>query len=706
MRPVLAGLGALGAARGRLLPWAPVFLSFGIGSYFALGSEPSAAALGPAATLAGVLALAGWRGPEIWRVAATGLALVAFGLVLAAARAHLVAAPVLPFRYYGPIEGRIIDIDRSFSDQVRLTLDRVALEDMAPGRTPGRVRVALHGEQGFTELAPGLTVILSGHLAPPDGPVEPGGFDFQRLAWFSGLGGVGYTRSPVLALAAPEEGLSLLAFRLRMRLSQAMQAAIPGQPGAFAAALMTGDRSGVSQATNEALRASNLSHLISISGLHMGLLVGFVFATCRYGLALLPPLALRLDTRKLAAVAALMAATLYLILAGPDVATRRAFVMAAVMLVAVLADRRAISLRSVAIAALIVLVLEPESLVEPGFQMSFGATVALIVSFQPWQRVQAHVPKLLRPAAMLFLSSLAAGTATAPIAAAHFNRIADYGLLANLVAVPLMGMIVMPAGVIAALLAPLGLALPALWAMGAGTALILEVADRVAAMEGAVIGVPAPPGGTLALLSLGGFAALVGPALWLRGAGTLAAALALALWAGAERPLALVSGDGGLTGVMAGTGRALSKPKGAGFVAKSWLEDDGDLAAQEAAFARPGFAGPKGDLTAVLPGLTLRHLFGKGAAERAAAACRDGAVVVTAVAWEGPRPEGCLFLDPPRLRETGALAIHAGPEGPRIVTAREAAGDRLWNRRAPRRPAGREPDRAGGMTAPGSAPPQ
>ncbi len=688
MRPVLAGLGALGAARGRLLPWAPVFLSFGIGLYFALPAEPAAAALGLAALLAGGLALAGWRGPEIWRAPATGLGLIAFGLVLAALRAHLVAAPVLPFRYYGPIEGRIVDIDRSFSDQLRLTLDRVVLEDTAPGRTPGRVRVALHGEQGFTDLAPGLTVILSGHLAPPDGPVEPGGFDFQRLAWFSGLGGVGYTRSPVLALTAPDEGLPLLAFRLRMRLSQAMQAAVPGQSGAFAAALMTGDRSGVSQATNEALRASNLSHLISISGLHMGLLVGFVFATCRYGLALVPPLALRLDTRKLAAVAALLAATLYLILAGPDVATRRAFVMAAVMLVAVLADRRAISLRSVAIAALIVLVLEPESLVEPGFQMSFGATVALIVSFQPWQRLQPRLPRLLRPAAMLFLSSLAAGTATAPIAAAHFNRIADYGLLANLVAVPLMGMIVMPAGVIAALLAPLGLAFPALWAMGAGTALILEVADRVAAMEGAVIGVPAPPGGTLALLALGGFAALVGPALRLRGAGTLAAALALALWAWAERPLALVSGDGGLTGVAGEAGRALSKPKGAGFVAKSWLEDDGDLVVQEAAFARPGFAGAKGDLTAVLPGLTLRHLFGKGAAERAAAACRDGAVVVTAAEWEGPRPEGCLFFDPLRLRETGALAIHPGPDGPRIVTAREAAGDRLWNRRAPRRPAG------------------
>ncbi|MBC7141686.1 MAG: ComEC/Rec2 family competence protein, partial [Rhodobacteraceae bacterium] len=469
MRVLTGPLEALGAARGRLLPWAPVFLSVGIGLYFALRVEPGAGSLAAAGLVAVAATLAALRGPDLARVPATGLALVAGGLLLAAARTHLVSAPVLTFRYYGPVEGRIVDIDRSFSDQLRLTLDRVVLEDVAPDRTPARVRVALHGDQGFTDPQPGLTVILSGHLSPPEGPVEPGGFDFQRLAWFSRLGGVGYTRSPVLAIAPPEGGLPLMAFRMRRAISTAMQARMEGQPGAFAAALMTGDRSGVTQATNDALRGSNLSHLISISGLHMGLLTGFVFASCRYGLALFAPLALRLDTRKLAAFLALLAATFYLILAGPNVATRRAFVMAAVMLVAVLADRRAISLRSVAIAALIVLILEPESLVEPGFQMSFGATVALIVAFKPWTKAQHRAPAVLRPVAMLLLSSMAAGFATAPIAAAHFNRIAEYGLLANFLAVPLMGIVVMPAGVVAALLSGIGLAGPALWVMEKGT---------------------------------------------------------------------------------------------------------------------------------------------------------------------------------------------------------------------------------------------
>lgn len=671
----------LAAERGRLLPWAPVCLSVGIGAYFSLLAEPSALHLLSLGLFCAIAALVGWQGPDLCRVPATGVALVAAGLLLGAARAHQVSAPVLSFRYYGPVEGRIVHIDRSFSDQLRVTLDRVVLEDVTPDRTPERVRVALHGEQGQTELIPGVTVILTAHLSPPEGPVEPGGFDFQRLAWFSRLGAVGYTRVPVLALEAAEGGVALFAFRMRMTISTAMQSRMPGQAGAFAAALMTGDRSGVEAATTNALRGSNLSHLISISGLHMGLLTGFVFGACRYGLALMPVLALRINSKKLAAIVALGAAMFYLMLAGPSVATRRAFVMAAVMLVAVLVDRRAISLRSVAIAALIVLFLEPESLVEPGFQMSFGATVALIVAFQPWQKLQHHVPSLLRPVAMLILSSMAAGIATAPIAAAHFNRIAEYGLLANLLAVPLMGLVVMPMGVVAAILSAVGLEGPALWVMGQGTGFILAVAHGVTGLKGAVIAVPAPPEAVMPLLALGGIAALIARAVWLRGVGMAALAASLFLWAGAERPMLLVSGDGGIIGMSGPEGRALSKPKGSGFIAKSWLEDDGDMAAQADASARSGLLGEKGFIIAQIGENQTLHVTGKGAQARADAACKGGVLVILSVVWDGPQPEGCEIYDVAKLRKTGALAIHLEDGALKIVTARESAGERLWNSR-------------------------
>lgn len=686
VRRFVRPLEALDAARGGLLPWAPVFLSLGIGPYFLLPDEPRLAVCGVVLVLFVAALAAAWRGPILLRVPAMAAALVAAGFVLAVWRANAVAAPVLSFRYYGPVEGRIVDIDRSFSDQPRITLDQLVLSRTAPDRTPDLVRIALYDGAEGARLEPGLRVILTAHLTPPDGPVAPGGFDFQRLAWFSGLGGVGYSRTPVLELAPPDHSLGLAAFRIRMWLSKGMQDAIGGQSGAFGAALMTGDRSAVNAATNDALRNSNLSHLISISGLHMGLLSGFVFGAVRYGLALVPPLALRLNTKKLAAAVALVAATLYLILAGPDVATRRAWVMVAVMLVAVLADRRAISLRSVAIAALVLLAIEPESLVEPGFQMSFGATVALIVTFGPWAKMQEKIPRIMRPAAMLVLSSLAAGTATAPIAAAHFNRIAEYGLIANFAAVPIMGLIVMPAGVIAAVLAPVGLAGPALWAMGVGTTLILQVAEYVAAMDGAVRAVPTPPALVLPLLGLGGVAAFIARPLWLRAGGGAIAACGFFLWAAAERPALLIAGDGGLVGVMGEGGRILSKPKGGGFIAKSWLEDDGDAALQEDAFARGGSPARRGEWKGEFRGMPIYHLTGKTAPERAAALCATaapGTMVILNGDWpDGAERLGCEVFDRTGLARTGALAFRLAAEGTEIVTARQVAGIRLWNSRA------------------------
>ncbi|MFN0113690.1 MAG: ComEC/Rec2 family competence protein [Paracoccaceae bacterium] len=677
MRWLLLPFDRLAAAEGELLPWVPILFGTGIGLYFALAAEPGPASVA-ALALAALLGLGLARfGALRWRRPGLAAALVAAGLVLAWARAHSVAAPVLPFRYFGPVEGRVIDIDRSYSDAVRLTLDRVALEDVTPARTPLRVRVALHDAAAAVAILPGARVRTTAHLAPPDGPVTPGGFDFQRLAWFDRLGAVGYTREPVLTLAPPDAGYALLAFRARMWLSRAMQARMEGQPGALAAAFMTGDRSGVSAPTNAVMRASNLSHMISISGLHMGMVVGFVFGLVRYGLALLPAVALRVPTKKLAAGVALVAAAAYLALAGPDVATRRSFIMVAVMLVAVLADRRAISLRSLAIAGLIVLVLEPEALIGPGFQMSFAATAALILALGPWTRAERRLPFLVRHAAMLVLSSLAAGLATGPIAAAHFNRVAAYGLLANLLAVPVMGIAVMPMGVIAGLLAPFGLAGPALWVMERGCALILAIAGWVAGLGGALTGVPAPPAAVLPLMALGAcLAALAGGRLRL--AGALVVLMSFGLWGTADRPPLLIAGDGKLVGLMTPGGRAVSRPRGGGFVAATWLEDDGDLATQAEAFARGAFRGKRGTVGAAFAGRAVFHVTGKTAPARLVSVCKAGAIVVTDAWWPARPPGDCELFDAKRLRGSGAVALGADLA---VVTAREAAGERPWNTR-------------------------
>jgi len=351
--------------------------------------------------------------------------------------------------------------------------------------------------------------------------------------------------------------------------------------------------------------------------------------------------------------------------------------MTGVMLLAVLFDRRAISLRTVALAALILLLWRPESLLSPGFQMSFAATVALIVTYGGWGRVAPRIPMLARPVVMLVLTSLVGGMATGPIAAAHFHRMPEYGLLANLLAVPVMGTLVMPAGVIAALLAPLGLAAPALWVMEQGTRWMIFVAEWVAGLEGAVIAVPQPPAFVLPGLALGAVVAVLARGAG-RSLGGLAMVLALGGWAVAVRPVLLIAPEATLVGVMTPAGRALSKPA-AGFIAESWLEADGDGATRDEAALRPGFEGPRNARVARLPdGRALVHLSGKGAAGRLAEHCQGGALVVlTAKAPPGDHP-GCDLWDETRLATSGAVAIAADGQ---MHTSAGVTGARLWTER-------------------------
>ncbi len=692
--------------RGALMPWAAVMMGVGVAIYFALPVEPGLVVYGTACAV-GVLGLAMllWR-REVLGPLGIALALCALGLGLAGARAHMVAGPVIDFRYYGAIEGRIVAIDRSASDALRLTLDRVRLDDVR--NTPRRVRVALHADEEFIEPLPGAVIILTGHLSGPGGPTEPGGFDFQRHAWFQSIGGVGYTHAPVLLLEAPAPGATRL-FSLRMRMSAAIQAAIPGQAGAFASAVLTGDRSGLEQGPTQDMRDANIAHLLAISGLHMGLLTGFVYGAVRTLLALIPYLALRYPIRKWAAVVALLSGAFYLALSGGNVATERAFIQIAVMFTAVLLDRRAITLRSVAIAAIIVLLHRPESVMSPGFQMSFAATTALVAAFNglqgaAWMR---KWPGWVKWIWALVASSVIAGGATAPFAAAHFNRIAVYGLPANLLTVPVMGSVVIPFAVLALLLTPFGLSWVAYWVMDIALRWILAVAARVADIPGAVDMVASPPNLAFALIGTGGIALCLwqGRARWLAVAPMLAG---LMLWQAAERPVLLVAETGGMVGQMTPEGRALSRPTGDSFVAEIWLENDGDMATQADAAARVGWT-PAGDgRRARIGPLTLWHGTGIAAARTAQAACAQHDVVVlnndpepsmdaeeaqsiarltapplapgAAQADTGTTTgETCLLLSPRVLAASGAVSIRVDAAGLHVDTARAQQGRRLWS---------------------------
>ncbi len=671
---------ALLSQRDNLFGWVPVCLGIGIGWYFALGAEPALPLFVIGGLIGLVLLALARQAPTAFSPLILAAVLILAGAGLAKWRVEAVSAPVLTFRYYGPIEGRLVNIDRSASDAVRLTLDNVVLERMSPERTPAKVRISLYGEQPFQRFNPGDALILTGHLSPPAGPAEPGGFDFQRHAWFLELGAVGYTRTPVLRLAEPKvQSFATRVFAMRMTISQAVQSAMPGETGAFAAAIMTGDRSGMGQGTLMDLRASNLAHLLAISGLHMGLLTGFVFAVVRYGLALIPACALRWPTKKIAAVCAMVVGAFYLLLSGGNVATERAYIMVAVMLVAVLLDKRALTLRAVAIAAVIVLVWQPEALAGPGFQMSFAATTALVAAFAGLRRFDlTRLPKWTRPVLSVVVSSFIAGLATAPFAAAHFNQIAHYGLIANLLSVPLMGVLVMPAAVLAVCLAPLGLWEIGLWAMELGLSWILFVAGFVAGQEGALSHVWAPSPLVLPFMTLGLLWALLikGTA---RFAGLALVTCAAVLWLQTARPMLLISDDGGLIGVQTDAGRALSKPRGSGFVADIWLENDGAPVSQEQAAGRAGLTINGRRVEANLGEWRILQVSGKTALAELDG-CDGADILVLNQIDEITRP--CSVFDVRRLRQTGSLALDIASNGDlRIETAQRLAGARPWNAR-------------------------
>lgn len=660
---------SLALQRGHLFPWLAVIYAAGIAVFFALRFEPTGMHYGVGAVLVALLTLAAILSGDVARPVLLACLFFIAGLLVAGTRAHFVAGPVLDWRYYGPVEGRVVAMDRSASDAVRLTLDQVVLENRPFDATPVRVRISLHGDAAaFGPPPPGARVLATANLGPPGGAVEPRGFDFQRHAWFLRLGAVGYTRAPVLALE-PADGQFV--FRARMQTSERVRAILEGDTGGFAAAVTTGDRSGISQSALEALRAANTAHLLAISGLHMGLLSAFVFGLLRVTLVLIPGVALRWPVRRIAAAGALAAASVYLALSGGNVATERAFIMVAVALCAVLLDRRALTLRAVAIAALIVLTLRPEALLGPGFQMSFAATTALVAVFSHLRQNSLGwgIPGLGWFMSLL-ISSAVAGLATAPIGAAHFNAVSHYGLMANLMSVPVMGILVIPAAVLSGLLALVGLEAFGLVLMGWGLQWILAVSHFWSGLEGARSFVPGPPGYVLPMIALGALCVILwqGRARWI---GAVPVLCAFVIWAQVERPALLIAEGGTLVGLQTPEGRALSKARGAGFVASNWLENDGDQSDQADAADR--WPAP----VAVLGQRRVVHLSGKRAV-RDFKGCRQDDIVVTNQDIEF---DHCRVLNPRYLRKTGAVAVWLDRSGGlRSETVRMVTGHRLWSR--------------------------
>lgn len=679
----------------RAVLWLPVLLGLGIWIYFAQAQEPDVRT-GWIWILFLVALIAAGRLGLWFRLPVIAALAVSLGYGLALWSAHRADVPQIRYPVGETVEGRVLEVSRSASGAPRLLLDRLVIYGIEPNRTPERVRLTVLDGVHSDMPAPGARIRTYATLMPNGEPVEPGAFDFRRRAFFERLGGVGLVRGAVL-LVPEHAGGSIWdrpfvwLQRQRYRISRALRDALPGRQGAFAAAIVVGDRSGIEETDAEALRASNLAHLLAISGLHMGILTGLIFGLSRLMLALSPTISLNYSTKKLAAVVALFAGAGYLALSGATIATQRAFIMVAVAFTAVLLDRPALTLRALALAAAIVLALRPISLLDVGFQMSFAATAALVSGFEylrTRQRNEARPKRgwlawAVRIVAIyvggLIASSLLAGLATAPIAAYHFNRTAPYGLLSNLLALPVMGFVIAPAACVAALLAPLGLEQAALIIMGQGIEQVLRAAHWVSGLPGAVRMIPEAPGSVLTLVTLGGLWLFVWRGAW-RLAGLVPVAAALFLWARpVERPEILIAPGARLIGIMGPEGRILDHPTAQGFAAKSWLRRDGDAADQAEASERPGLVRGDGSFRAETGGWTVDVVWNRGTTGAALAElCSDGTILI---AKHGdPVEGGCVYLGKRELARSGAMAISIVEDHPQVMRARDPSRQRLWSR--------------------------
>jgi competence protein ComEC len=384
MRDRLADAAAVEAARGTGLVVFAALFGAGAAVYFALPSEPPPAALAAALAAAAACLLAGRHGWQ--RAAALALLALALGAAAGAFETWRAGTRMIGAEITTRLTGRVVAVEEREGGRARLTIDVLKTERPALRFAPDRVRVTARSVP--ETLLPGAAVAGVVRLLPATGPVRPGGYDFSFHSYFAGIGGSGFfLAGPFEADAAglPPPGfaqrLASSVERFRERLADHIRAGIGGPEGEIAAALVAGVRGGITEADNEALRRTGLAHFISISGLHMALVAAIVLVTLRSGLAAFPLFASRRPVKKYAAAGALAAITGYIVISGQEVAAVRSFIMFAVMLVAVLFDRAALTMRNLAISALLILAVAPHEITGPSFQMSFGATAALIAAY-------------------------------------------------------------------------------------------------------------------------------------------------------------------------------------------------------------------------------------------------------------------------------------------------------------------------------------
>jgi len=669
--------------------WAPVAFGGGCGLYFVLKVEPPLwplllAALVSAAVWAVARRLGHGRAVTVPLMLLTCLCA---GLAVTKLRSDNVAAPIAPTTGDPVVvEGWVVDVDSPGARGPRVIMAPVRVQGLAPEDTPERLRVTVRGEAP----RPGEAVSVFAILNPPPGPAAPGAYDFGRTAWFQSMGGVGFelgqTRWIDLPTPPRQLRLTMAVNQVRYGLAEKLVQRLGPRVGGVAAAMTTGHESWIAQETFDTMRDSGLIHILSISGLHMAIVGGFVFFAVRFGIAAWPWLVLRVPGKKVAAWAGWIAIATYLVISGAPPPAERAAITASVAFLAIILDRPAISMNALAVAAFAVLLLQPEAIVMPGFQMSFAATAALVALAESWPRrpreIKVPLPILVAQRAVTWvglaiLASFVAGMATGPFAMQHFNRTAVYGLLANMISSPIADFAMMPMLALGAALEPLGLGGPFLMVAGWGIEAILGIGAWISTLPGAVIHTASAPVIALPVAFIG----ILVLCLWrgrLRWLG-LPLAAAVLLWPRSPAP-DLWFADAGTNAAIVSDGDALVIRKVGAFSREVWSGRRGLTLVERPAegwtcgrvHCAPETRGP------------LALWWGRRAPDeqQLAALCQSAEVVSVRV--ELTRlPEACanrLVLDGRDYAKGGSVELWRTGDGWRALWSTTERGARPWNR--------------------------
>ncbi|MBI1204346.1 MAG: DUF4131 domain-containing protein [Rhodopseudomonas sp.] len=675
-------------APGRLLPWLPVAFGAGIALYFSADREPSQWATVVAATVAVALAVALRQRPVGFPVA-LAVAAMAGGFAVATLQTARLEHPILRTSTWSAQVSGYVEVreERDRSDRIVIRVASFA----APRVTekPARVRVSV---RKGTAPAVGAFVALKAHLSPPLPPLRPGGYDFARDMYFQQIGASGYVLGRIKAATPPAAPGFWLAYavivdNIREGLNRRIHTLLPGDRGSIASALITGKRNAISQPVKDAFYISSLAHVLAISGFHMAVVAGIVFFCVRASLALVPSLAIGRPIKKWAAAAALVAAAFYLLMSGSSVSTQRSFIMIAIVLIGVIADRQAITFRTISIAAFVVLMIAPQSVLHPSFQMSFSASLALIAGFQYGLFGHGDADDALarraalwgvREVAGLILASVVAGLATEPYAAYHFHRVAPYGVIANLLAMPVVSTVVMPMGLLGVLTMPFGLDAIFWRLMGFGIDWMIAVVQRVAGLPGSVGHLAAFGPGPLLLSTLGLLllCLLRSPLRW-TGAVVAIAATAWALTI--PRPDVLIATDGQSVAVRGADGQLSILHAGRDtFAIKDWLAADGDgRDIKDKSLNRGVRCDDIGCTVSLADGRIVAYAL---SAEALAEDCARATVEVSS--HDAPLACKAILIDRRHWRQHGATALYTHGRRITMEVAQPRGTDRPWARSA------------------------